>query len=125
MKLWEAMLRGSKLSKQCTTVISNDDGGRCAIGAVLDGSGVVCSGLTNIDAEVKLRELYPIVEQGASCPVKDGICGVFFSKDLTSIIWHLNDRHRWFREDIAYWIRDTFETEKIVENNVKEIQHVN
>lgn len=56
-----------------------------------------------LDYGVQLA-LWPVLLIQESCP---SCCAVYDS--LISVVWHLNDHHRWSRERIATWVAQ-FET---------------
>lgn len=102
MKLWEAMLKGSKMKPQCFG-LTYENGGSCAVGAANDG------GYRSFYS----KEYDTLGQQ--PCPVCNLDRG--FNSHL---IPHLNDDHKWSRECIAYYIRDTFELGSI---KVEEPKH--
>jgi hypothetical protein len=101
MKLWEAMLKGSKLRPQVFGATHNEFG-TCAMGAAFEGAGIPFS--ENPILRVVFPESGPI--QDSSCPVCE--LGSIY-RNNRGLIPHLNDDHNWSRECIAYYIRDTFE----------------
>lgn len=110
MKLFEAMLKGAKMKPQVfgTTF---EKGGSCAVGAVIDGAGI------QGDTYSQLRlagELFPLMGMLniKSCPVQG--CAPSWGQG-NALIPHLNDQHRWSRENIAYYIRDTYEKDVVAE----------
>lgn len=117
MKIWEAMLKGSKMKPQIFGK-TYDGVGTCAMGAAYDGIGEPLD-----DRRKGIVSLFPQV-----MGIQNGICPVCqLTKDdrmEQKINWglipHLNDDHKWSRECIAYYIRDTFESEPI---KVEEPKH--
>jgi hypothetical protein len=93
MKLSEAILLGAMMSPQAFQALFRDDG-TCALGAALLAIGPV--------SEPALRSVckrWPwAVTVSVDCPGCGRSCPVF------GVITHLNDTHRWTREQIADWV---------------------
>lgn len=99
MKLSEAILLGSTMSKQIFGHSSNSSDGRCALNAATDAAGV---DYFDIDSVWPWQETLRL-----PCPE----CG----EDRTAggvplyvghiIAMHLNDQHRWPLAKIAEWVR--------------------
>jgi hypothetical protein len=108
MKLWQAILKGAKMGKQLYGTISDDDGNSCAIGSAL----IVQYGM-GPDHEIMLGTIvkdYPALDLDLKkCPVSGCV------EDLNVYMWnrpgfwvniaHLNNQHKWSRENIAHWVR--------------------
>lgn len=108
MKLYQAMLAGCQLSKQETDGHGTTGKNRCALGAAL--AIISPSNQEEIHGYDIISSAYPFTSQRTMCPVLS--CGNMW--EVRSLIWHLNDQHKWKREDIAYWLRDNFEIEETV-----------
>ena len=103
MKLSEAIRLGAMMKPQGFCELLNDKGGTCAIGAAGDAFGKI--------SYTAIEKMYPfiIAERQPDCPM----CGVCGSRiDIEGIIFHLNDAHRWTREDIADWV-ETIENQQV------------
>jgi hypothetical protein len=97
MRLSEAIRLGAMLHPQAFGWYQRE-GGTCAMGAAMDAGGF---------------QRWPIVEVSpATCPAcacvlhGNGICHA-----TGAIIVHLNDGHRWTREQIADWVQTVEERE--------------
>lgn len=115
MKLSEAILLGSTLSRQGFNAFKTLDGRRCALGAALEavGEGALLASST-------LRELWPQLNaefRGIPCPA--GCIGVQ-ARTLGGMIAHLNDADKWTRQRIAAWLTQ-FEPKEV---EVPDSQHV-
>ena len=72
-----------------------DNGKSCALGA---GAEAVFGQANNYDA---VCLLYPYLQQeGGPCPE----CGAGDGSYMASILYHLNDTHKWTREAVADWL---------------------
>lgn len=102
MKLSEAILLGSTMNPQAFGVYEDPDGHTCALGAALKAVGfVVHKVLLPMDAMVNstnLAWLFPFLHYYDACPG----CGA--ANTVFNIIPHLNDDHKWTREQIAEWV---------------------
>jgi hypothetical protein len=90
MKLSEAILLGSTLKPQAFGD-NFVNGGSCAFGAAWDAVG---------DSGRFPRMLWPWIENPQQCPV----CHEWERIGASVISMHLNDTHRWTREQIADWV---------------------
>lgn len=99
MRLWKAILKGSKMKPQGWGVYFSSNGHSCALGAALDGTGKDC--MSDVDYYIGKYFVKSFVIS-ANCPTK---CGAPFLNNVGSVIVHLNDRHLWTREAIAEWVR--------------------
>lgn len=128
MRLSEAIRLGSTLNRQGFgnfRVYGGVNGVRtCAIGAALAAIGV--TELPNlISSEEEYRAIFyywpcMVTRQMISCPAAYCI----YPKDpLDVIIAHLNDLHRWTREQIADWVAsiESAELEGVVEEPQPEV----
>jgi hypothetical protein len=71
----------------------------CALGGALQSVGYQLVGRLSVDANYSaVGELWPWTRKEALCPVCDE------ARMNISIIWHLNDHHRWTRAQIAEWV---------------------
>lgn len=107
MKLSQAIRLGSKLTKQIQGDLYNKEvNGTCALGA----AWVAIKGI-NINADINtylfLQEVFPILNYSFFNPEESRVY------DLQTIIFELNDRYEWTREEIADFVE---ECEKDVES---------
>lgn len=51
-----------------------------------------------------LLKMLPALNATANCPVFLSTSSCFFAADLQTVIIHLNDHHKWTREQIADWL---------------------
>lgn len=94
MRLSEAIRLGATMKPQCFGAEKSDDGGSCARGAAADAFGV--ADWFSIPREV----LRFACDTTVGCPNCDRD-----PSTLGSIIaYHLNDYHKWTREQIADWV---------------------
>lgn len=103
MKLWHAILWGSRRRKQATDTLFRKafDGSvyTCALGAAYEGvTGEVCWDSNH--AYHYLRKTFPVLDKHARCPVR-GCPEPMLRLTLGCIIIHLNDAHSWSRERIS------------------------
>lgn len=89
MRLSEAIRLGAMTGPQCFGAWRRDDA-TCAIGA----AGVAIS-FQGID----ISEAFPIMRRVASCPLGDVLGS--HCRWVCHVIQHLNDDHKWTREQIA------------------------
>lgn len=105
MKLSDAIREGAKLRPQCFSQTYFHEGCSCALGAALEAVGFSYGDMGRIRSTV-LGDLFPILlshrdEHGLyDCP----IAGCPYKQSPFSVIAHLNDHHRWTREQIADWV---------------------
>jgi hypothetical protein len=93
MKLSEAILLGAMVSPQAFRALFRDDGA-CALGGALLAVGAIGE-----PALRSVRRRWPwVVAVSANCPSCGCSCPVF------GVITHLNDTHRWTREQVAGWV---------------------
>src|SRR5688572_14543061 len=103
MRLSEAIRLGAMLKPQGFRALR--DGGRtCAYGAAYEAAGVPFEEWRKLPkdvAEARLAEVFPIIPTlFHPCPA----CGLNFWIAAGIVITHLNDTHRWTREQIADWV---------------------
>jgi hypothetical protein len=111
MRLSEAIRLGSMIRPQAFGA-AFEDGKSCAIGAAADAVGLLNTTRNSAQEwsffDVLARTSSSLGhKQEAACPA----CHTSETIWLPSIIVHLNDHHKWTREQIADWI-DTFESER-------------
>mgnify|MGYP001594985193 CR=1 FL=1 len=116
MKLSEAIRLGAAISPQTFYTLRNRLGGTCALGSAAAASGI---SLIKAESEIcaTLRHMYPDLDYIIPiCPVclvrhiSVGVVGEIVSCKCIDIIIHLNDIHKWTREQIADWIEIQFES---------------
>jgi len=105
MKLWKAILKGSKLKPQGTGRLFHEQA-TCALGAGLDGLGGLESFHTTEDALKILSMYYPYLNSPVSLPIEIRDMNV----PLSNAIMFLNDSEKWSREAIAEFVK-TIENE--------------
>lgn len=93
MRLSEAIRLGAMLKPQGFDDYRTDDGRTCAVGAAQEAMGGAA-------AFVAWQQLEHTV--GGHCP----LCGLTKTEDgvRINVVPHLNDCHRWTREQIADWV---------------------
>lgn len=92
MKLSEAIRLGSLLKPQAFGDMWVGVGS-CAFGAAYDAAGIT---ITTTEAS----DIWPWLDAPMKCPV----CGALEELVTFVISAHLNDTHRWTREEIADWV---------------------
>lgn len=110
MKMWKAMLKGAKMGPQLFGRLKIGNGS-CAVGAV-------CLSMGFMKAQ-ELRNKFPFLWDLESCPVS-GCCDIKV-QTLNNVIVHLNDNHKWSRENIAHWVRSIEDPESFIKT--KDIHH--
>ncbi len=96
MKLSEAIRLGSMLKPQGFGLFFDMDELSCALTAARDAAG-----------DRGWVEKYPFLYKSMACLYPE--CGECGSSLAVIIAIHLNDRHRWTREQIADYVEATFE----------------
>jgi hypothetical protein len=109
LPLSEAIRLGAMLGKQCFGRLHwSKKGGvhrrSCAIGSALDATGIKTPDALDL-AYPRLLTIYRPCPIG--CPRTTR-----FSADTCGVIAHLNDDHRWTREQIADWVESLEREEK-------------
>ena len=100
MTLSEAMKLGSMTGPQVFDgAFDFRTSGSCAMGSVAIATGHRYCGA---DGWKVIIDTFPILRQRGLCPVER--CKSYPSTTVQSTIVHLNDDHRWTREQIADWI---------------------
>ena len=102
LKLSEAMRLGATLAPQGFYKLKNSLGATCAIGAAFEAVGFVPTRIDSYGPWIYLGN------QGKAgdfrCPACRGDCGY-----PVAVITHLNDEHRWTREQIADFVEANYE----------------
>lgn len=110
MKMWKAMLKGAKMGPQLFGRLSDENGGSCAAGSILLG----------LTGEISLPYYVILVNKPVSecilgmpmlkCPkclktegTTAGITETF--ETMWFVMAHLNNDHKWSRQNIAHWVR--------------------
>jgi hypothetical protein len=115
MKFSEAIRLGATMRRQTRGEYFTRGGQRsCALGAAIDAAGiklVPCNGLardrrTGLMADFKWKYVWPdewtkVIGYFTTCPACHEFCG-----EVRRIVSHLNDKHRWTREQIADFVED-------------------
>lgn len=105
MRLYQAMLEGSKRTYQAFGTWHDGDGGTCAMGAVMTGLGYVINAHDWYEAFKRMQSEFPELMNDASCPECGPIASMWGKvPTLMDVIMHLNDRHKWSRQRIAEWL---------------------
>lgn len=97
MKLWEAILRGSKNSYQTFGLFFDRASGSCALGAAWRGYGKF-----QAVSLPEMERVFPILRMRSEAPCD---CNLICIVYLENSIIHLNDHHMWSREAIAEWVK--------------------
>jgi hypothetical protein len=105
MKLWRAMVKGSKIRKQVTGAYFIN-GGSCALGAAYEGAG-----LARYEDGNRFSLEIANFNMADSIAISRAPCGDMRNETLYPVITHLNDAHCWTREAIAEWVK-TIEDER-------------
>ena len=93
MKLSEAIRLGAMMKPQAFRALVTDDGA-CALGAALLAVGAASQPYSRA-----VLDRWPwALTVSANCPSCGCSCPIF------GVITHLNDNHRWTREQIARWV---------------------
>ena len=97
MKLWKAIVKGSKYRPQCGGDFFGLEGGSCALGAAVEG----IVGPNFGGKEAFARSIYMATKETYRvCPkCKETM------KPYGHAIAHVNDLHGWSREAIAEWVK--------------------
>ena len=99
MKLWEAILAGSKLRPQTFGDFFQDHGS-CALGAALEIQYRSYDVRFLKKKDKYLTKIFPVLKKVVTCPHFSECSG-----PIIAIIPHLNDEYRWSREAIAEWVK--------------------
>lgn len=95
MLLSDAILLGATLRPQAFGRMFTDEGS-CALGAAIEAVG----------NRTAFAELWPWGDIPVfRCPSDGEECDLYRGNRLFNVITHLNDYHRWSREQIAEWVR--------------------
>lgn len=126
MKFSEAIRLGSLLRPQAFYEYASADGRTCALGAAMEAVGVTPRyGEGMSGEEVMYKELQTTADwlewrrdmtgKNPPCPVCGDMeyhghtpDGQVVKRNVSSVVIHLNNDHRWTREQIAEWVA-TFE----------------
>jgi hypothetical protein len=122
MKLSEAIRLGSMIRPQAFGYIFSNSGS-CALGAVYEASGILAfdDDVTLLEETgQRLDQAFPLLKASVSCPVAMRC----FRNGVGETIVHLNDWHRWTREQIADWVEQIEQQQdvKSVEGHEIEIE---
>ena len=98
-QLAEFIRAGSSRGHQCFGSYFDDKGGSCALGAVYDGVYQLPREKGKVIPDHLERLFRCLDEMTKKCPT-----GCEKRLPLASMIVHLNDDHRWSREQIAEWL---------------------
>lgn len=102
LSLSQAIRLGAAMKPQGFGNYFDKDGGTCVMGAALDAVGELKQ--TVVGNAFEFYSMFPInkVKVG-TCP---GGCKYrpIAGDDLHGYLWHLNDAHRWTREQVADWV---------------------
>jgi hypothetical protein len=112
MPFSQAIRLGALITKPYTGLsdLCNPPQATCVLGAALVALGLFgkCDHKTSLAVKL-LVERYPFLKEVHECPVGQS-CGFHGNNnkvltcELSTILFHLNDRHRWTRERIADWV---------------------
>jgi len=100
MKLAEAIWLGAMLKPQAFGALEDTNGNTCALGAAYDAIGELHTG-QGYDWSWACRR-FPVLKaiDGNRARPRCFVCGTY----VESIVPHINDEHRWTREQIADWV---------------------
>lgn len=98
----EAIRLGSMMAPQGFDMFMDGEGHTCALGAAGAAVGVDFQGTMLHPSKV-----WPALLEAVPCPTGDG-----YHYALVLVISHLNDLHRWTREQIADWV-ETVESPQV------------
>jgi hypothetical protein len=96
VRLSEAIRLGAMIRPQAVFLYFRD-GNSCALGAALEATGIAYDDVEFANDDLRMRWLWVFTTQ-AACPV----CQV--GARVRQVIPHLNNEHRWTREQIADWV---------------------
>jgi hypothetical protein len=121
MKLSEAIRLGSMLKPQAFNELAAD-GKTCALGAAYEAVGMAIDARWGTQEEIqqrkaRIRAEFPLIYQSDLAFVAPCGClgGTLHFTDVGAAIIHLNDHHRWSREQIADWVA-TIEPQEAAED---------
>lgn len=103
MKLSEAILEGCKRYPRQEYKRLYYEDAACVVGAALAGINKATASYTL--ATARMAQMWPDFMERNLVPCPG--CGIPAS--TYSLLVHLNDSHRWSRENIAQWLKDTVE----------------
>jgi hypothetical protein len=105
----EAIREGAKLRSQAFGGIRNQQSRSCAL---VSGYEAITGSLGLDDDYRGVTSLYRyLLEAAAFCPAGCHLSAQLPAPPLLTLIWHLNDAHKWTREAIADWLES--EEEKL------------
>lgn len=103
MRLSDAIRLGGMASKQAFGKLMAADGATCAIGSACLAVGIETRYLMEeLIPPDELNARLPLMSDPCAVPCPVGDCGGYSS--VGDLIVHLNDHHRWTREEIADWV---------------------
>lgn len=113
MRLSDAILLGASLRPQAFGRMFGDNGS-CALGAAMEAVG----------GGIAFARLWPWGELLVhGCPFEMEGCVGYRHGQVFHVITHLNDYHRWSREQIAEWVRTVEPAgEEVVEEKKEEVE---
>jgi hypothetical protein len=100
-ELADAIRVGSQRGPQCFGSYFDEKGGSCALGAVYEGVYHLPRGHGKLVPNHLERLFRCLDEMTKRCPHQQGCIKRL---PLAAMIVHLNDDHRWSREQIAEWL---------------------
>ena len=124
MKLSEAILLGSVSTGQAFYILEDPQGNTCAKGSALKAMGLCTSNDKGYqfanDTWPFLRELEATICPECNCSVEQRT----YNGDITKLIPHLNDIHKWTRPRIAAHVATLEPQDEQVTNTIiEEIYH--
>lgn len=105
MRLSEAIRLGAMLKPQAFGDYFNSVG-TCALGAACEAAGVSCEAIGDYERQF----LAVFAEPCPACGVRPDT-GNKYTSGFCNTVLHLNDTHRWTREQIADWV-ETIEQQR-------------
>ena len=85
----------------------------CAIGGALQSIGQQLTGGFVLDNYARFSRAWPWTDRDGYCPA----CGS--PNQMFGVVYHLNDIHRWSREQIAAWVETVEPQEECAESQLK------
>ena len=103
MKPSQAILKGSKNKKQCTTTLCRSDKQVCALGALALGYGATTDQL--LSEEVSYKEIWVMHKDMQKIVKYPPNCDYHKKDPLYEVIYYLNDTKNWSFKKIAAWLK--------------------
>lgn len=116
MKLSEAIRLGATVSPQHFGSYADGNGGTCALGSAALAIGIDPIRMDISDDESAIDDAFPALGRYSRCPAHGCLLlNPNAGFPVGVLIPHLNDRHRWTREQIADWVQTIEDAREIEE----------